>query len=120
MDESCILFLGPWTVFAPDNDAWQSLPKEIFDHIVNDPILLKHMLSYHIVQANATRQQLINDQKLPTLYENRPIHINFYTDGWASVSAVIFHPLIFNETALDFENVFDSSGTRHLAVKYQI
>ena len=84
-----LMVLGPWTVFAPDNQAWQSLPKEIFDHIVNDPVLLKQILSYQVVQANATRQNLFNDQKLSTLYENRPIHVNFYTDGWASVSAVI-------------------------------
>ncbi|XP_032779429.1 transforming growth factor-beta-induced protein ig-h3 [Daphnia magna] len=75
---------GPWTVFAPDNEAWQALPKEIFDHIIDDPVLLRQILSYHIVQANATRRHLINDEKLPSLYENRPIHINFYTDGWAS------------------------------------
>lgn len=75
---------GPWTVFAPDNEAWQALPKEIFDHIVSDPVLLKQILSYHVVQANATRPHLSNDLKLPSLYENRPIHINFYTDGWAS------------------------------------
>lgn len=81
-----IFVQGPWTVFAPDNEAWQALPKEIFDHIIDDPVLLRQILSYHIVQANATRRHLINDEKLPSLYENRPIHINFYTDGWASVS----------------------------------
>ena len=80
---------GPWTVFAPDNEAWQALPKEIFDHIVSDPVLLRQILTYHVVQANATRMQLINDEKLPSLYENRPIHINFYTDGWASVSSLL-------------------------------
>ncbi len=80
-----VLVQGPWTVFAPDNEAWQALPKEIFDHIVSDPVLLKQILSYHVVQANATRPHLSNDLKLPSLYENRPIHINFYTDGWASV-----------------------------------
>jgi uncharacterized surface protein with fasciclin (FAS1) repeats len=75
-------------VFAPDNEAWQALPKEIFDHIVSDPVLLRQILTYHVVQANATRVHLVNGEKLPSLYENRPIHINFYTDGWASVSSL--------------------------------
>lgn len=87
-------------MFAPDNEAWQALPKEIFDHIVSDAVLLRQILNYHVVQANVTRVHLINDEKLSSLYESRPIHINFYTDGWASVSIVSLTLLIPINTSL--------------------
>jgi len=76
---------GPWTVFAPDDDAWHSLPQETFDHIMKNPQLLKDLLSYHIVKSNATRHHLNNSPRLLSLHHNLPVFINFYTDGWASV-----------------------------------
>ncbi len=81
---------GPWTIFAPDNDAFQSLPSETFDHIMKDPVLLKQILMYHIAPLNATRQSFTNNERLLSLYENHPIHINLYSDGWASVSWDMF------------------------------
>ena len=80
---------GPWTIFAPDNQAWQSLPKDAFDHIMHDSVLLDQILSYHIVPGNVTRRDMINDMKLASIHENNPVHINFYSDGWASVSSLI-------------------------------
>lgn len=75
---------GPWTIFAPDNRAWQSLPKDAFDHIMHDPVLLDQILSYHIVPGNVTRRDMIHGQKLATLHDANPVHINFYTDYWSS------------------------------------
>ena len=85
--------IGPWTVFAPDNDAWQFLPKETFDFIMKDRVLLTEILSYHIVPMDMTRRQFVNDMMLPSLHANLPVHINLYTDGLASVSIRFFRLL---------------------------
>lgn len=57
---------------------------------MNDQALLRQILSYHIVQANATRRRLVNNQRLSSMHQGHPVHINFYTDGWASVSFRVF------------------------------
>jgi len=75
---------GPWTIFAPDDNAWRNLPQETFDHIVKNPQLLKDVLSYHIIKGNATRRHFGDSLTLPSLHDNLPVFINFYTDGWAS------------------------------------
>ena len=48
---------------------------------------MERILSYHIVRDNVTRRHLTSDyQRLESLCQDAPIHINLYSDGWANVS----------------------------------
>jgi len=40
---------GPFTCFAPTDDAWAKLPKQTYDRIMADDQILKNILYYHIV-----------------------------------------------------------------------
>jgi len=40
---------GPFTVFAPTNEAFAKLPKATLDKVGGDPALLKKVLTYHVV-----------------------------------------------------------------------
>lgn len=40
---------GPFTVFAPTNDAFAALPEEVVAYIVANPELLTSILTYHVV-----------------------------------------------------------------------
>jgi uncharacterized surface protein with fasciclin (FAS1) repeats len=40
---------GPFTVFAPTNEAFAKLPKATVDKVTSDPALLKKVLTYHVV-----------------------------------------------------------------------
>jgi len=40
---------GPFTVFAPTNEAFAKIPKATLDAVGNDPALLKKVLTYHVV-----------------------------------------------------------------------
>jgi len=40
---------GPFTVFAPTDDAFAKLPKELIDKAMNDKALLTEILTYHVV-----------------------------------------------------------------------
>lgn len=98
---------------APDNDAWDTLPRESFDYIVNNPAVLQEILSYHIVPMNLTRRDFSNNMMVPSLYRNLPVHINFYTDGWASVS-ISFGFAVFISCSFPFlgfyiRSIFDVS-----------
>jgi uncharacterized surface protein with fasciclin (FAS1) repeats len=40
---------GPYTVFAPSNDAFKAVPAKTMDELAHDPARLKAVLSYHVV-----------------------------------------------------------------------
>ena len=40
---------GPFTVFAPTNEAFKSVPAKTMDELSHDPAKLKAMLNYHVV-----------------------------------------------------------------------
>ncbi len=42
---------GPFTVFAPTNDAFAKLPKAVLDYLAANPEALKSVLTYHVVPS---------------------------------------------------------------------
>ena len=42
---------GPYTVFAPTNDAFKAVPAKTMDELGKDPARLKAMLNYHVLPA---------------------------------------------------------------------
>ena len=42
---------GPFTVFAPTNDAFKAVPAKTLDELAKDPAQLKAVLAYHVVPA---------------------------------------------------------------------
>lgn len=42
---------GPFTVFAPSNDAFKAVPGKTMDELAKDPAKLKAVLTYHMVPA---------------------------------------------------------------------
>ena len=44
---------GPFTIFAPSNDAFSQIPENVWDSIIADPDLLSSILGYHVVVGEA-------------------------------------------------------------------
>ncbi len=44
---------GPFTIFAPSNEAFSGIPENVWDSIIADPDLLTSILGYHIVVGEA-------------------------------------------------------------------
>jgi len=42
---------GPFTVFAPSNDAFKAVPAKTMDELAKDPEKLKAVLTYHVVSG---------------------------------------------------------------------
>merc|ERR1712157_253182 len=58
---------GPFTVFAPSNDAFAALPEGTIDDLLADPSgALTDILKYHVVSANAVSSGLSSGD-VPTL-----------------------------------------------------
>lgn len=61
---------GPFTVFAPTNNAFQALldKKAAWNSLDDIPVaILKSVLTYHVVEAEAFKSDLSNNQSLTTL-----------------------------------------------------
>lgn len=51
---------GPYTVFAPTNDAFKSVPAKTMDELGKDPARLKSVLSYHVLPAKVVAKDVKN------------------------------------------------------------
>ncbi|HSH18289.1 MAG TPA: fasciclin domain-containing protein [Candidatus Saccharimonadales bacterium] len=49
---------GPFTVFGPNNDAFNAVPKNILDKVSGNQDLLKTVLTYHVVPGTYTTADL--------------------------------------------------------------
>ncbi len=49
---------GPFTVFAPTNDAFKAVPQKTLDEIAADPARLRAVLSYHVIPAKLESAQV--------------------------------------------------------------
>jgi uncharacterized surface protein with fasciclin (FAS1) repeats len=49
---------GPFTVFAPNNAAFKKLPKAKLDALLNDKEALTKILTYHVVAAKITPEDV--------------------------------------------------------------
>ena len=58
---------GPFTVFAPTNDAFNKLPPKLLQYLLDHPDKLSQVLLYHVVAGKALSTDLSNGQVLPTL-----------------------------------------------------
>ena len=86
---------GPFTVFAPTDDAFAALPDGTVDALLADPTGdLANILLYHVVGANVTSGSLTNGQIATTLLgEDVIVSINengvFINDAQVTVTDII-------------------------------
>lgn len=50
---------GPFTVFAPSDEAFAALPEGTLDSLLADPEALKKVLLYHVVSGKVTADQVV-------------------------------------------------------------
>ena len=68
---------GPFTVFAPDNEAFAKLPESTLEALGSDMELLKKVLLYHVVSGEIPSSAAKNNVKL-TSVQGAPILVNLY------------------------------------------
>lgn len=51
---------GPFTVFAPTNDAFKAVPAKTMEELSRDPAKLKAVLGYHVLPAKLTAAEIWN------------------------------------------------------------
>ena len=58
---------GPFTVFAPTDDAFAAIDAEVLSDLIADPDLLARVLTYHVVSGEFTSADVAGLSSAPTL-----------------------------------------------------
>jgi len=71
---------GPFTVFAPSDDAFAKLPEGTIESLLKDKEALTKVLLYHVVSGEVTSKEVVKLKKAETL-EGEYITIKTTDDG---------------------------------------
>ena len=93
---------GPFTVFAPTDEAFAAVPAETLDALANDPAALESVLLYHVVPGRLIRA-LISDGKEVATAQGENVLFSF-VDGVKKV----------NDATLVGKDIQASNGVIHV------
>ena len=65
---------GPFTVFAPTDDAFAKVPKEKLEALLNDKEALKAVLKYHVVSGKVMAADVVKMDSAKTV-QGKPVTI---------------------------------------------
>lgn len=73
---------GPFTVFAPTDDAFDALPDGTVEALLADPSGdLTNILLYHVIADEAYSEDLSNGQRLVTLSNGKTVKVRFASES---------------------------------------
>jgi len=93
---------GPFTVFAPTNEAFAALDPALVESLVSNPEALKKVLLYHVVSGKVLSSQLSDNLSVKTV-QGAPIKINII-QGYHGVSVKINNAATVTKTDIPAKN----------------
>lgn len=86
---------GPYTVFAPTNEAFAKLPAGTLDSLLADPAKLKSVLTYHVVSGDVkaadvvklTSSGTVNGKTLPIVVDGSTVKVGAATVTKTDIAA---------------------------------
>ena len=83
---------GPFTVFAPSDEAFAQLPEGTIDSLLAEPDKLAQVLTYHVVPGRVTAADVVGLATAPTVQgEELPVSVDgsIHVDGARVINADI-------------------------------
>jgi transforming growth factor-beta-induced protein len=71
--------VGPFTIFAPTDEAFEKLPAWLLNFLVKNPEYLKQVLLYHVVSGDLNAEEVLAERSLETL-NGRSVRPRVYGD----------------------------------------
>ncbi|MCG6961279.1 fasciclin domain-containing protein [bacterium BMS3Abin03] len=93
---------GPFTVFAPTDDAFDKLPEGTIESLLKDKETLKSILLYHVVSGKVTADQVVTLDKAETL-AGKNINIKTNDDG-----------VVINDSKVITADIMAKNGVIHI------
>jgi uncharacterized surface protein with fasciclin (FAS1) repeats len=90
--ESTLAGEGPFTVFAPSDEAFAQLPDGTVDSLLAEPDKLAEVLTYHVVPGRVTAADVVGLTSAPTVQgEELSVSVDgsIHVDGARMISADI-------------------------------
>lgn len=98
---------GPWTIFAPTNEAIEAIPSEALQEMSDNPAFLRRLISYHLVPGRFTSSGSFSPgRQLPTLHAGYTLVLSYYTDGPVAVSGDSFRRETTNRVQIKAYRIF--------------
>jgi len=72
---------GPFTVFAPTDEAFDNLPDDLVGCLLNDIPVLTDILLYHVAEGKVLASQLSDGQEIATLLDGAEVTVDIRSDG---------------------------------------
>jgi len=105
---------GPFTVFAPTDEAFAKLPKATLDALAADPALLKKVLLYHVVSGEVLAKDAAKAGSATTVEGDAVVFTktwrHHHRHGWLRV----------NDATIIKANVLTTNGVIHVIDKVLI
>lgn len=81
---------GPFTVYAPTDEAFNNLPPSVMKKLQNDDNwrLLHDLTSYHLTKGNLSFLKWSNNMITPTLLDGTSIRLNIYNNNSGEVGLI--------------------------------
>jgi uncharacterized surface protein with fasciclin (FAS1) repeats len=79
LNETLALEEGPFTIFAPTDEAFDNLPEDLVANLTSDPEMLKQVLLGHVVPGVAFKAADLEDED--TVFESAQgstLRVNLY------------------------------------------
>ena len=93
---------GPFTVFAPDDDAFAKLPAGTLESLLENPDQLAEILSYHVVSGSVTADQVVGIETATTLQGS---DLDISVDG---------DVVMVNDATVTMTDIMASNGVIHV------
>jgi uncharacterized surface protein with fasciclin (FAS1) repeats len=93
---------GPFTVFAPTDDAFAKLPEGTIESLLKDKDALTKILLYHVVSGEVTSKDVVKLKKAETL-EGENVSITTTDDG-----------VMINDSNVIAVDIMASNGVIHV------
>ncbi len=95
---------GPFTVFAPTDDAFSALPEGLLNDLLADPSgALTEILLYHVVGDSVVSGDLSDGQIVQTLLERKDVEVTINAEG-----------VFINDAKVIFADLIASNGVVHV------
>jgi uncharacterized surface protein with fasciclin (FAS1) repeats len=93
---------GPFTLFAPTDDAFEKLPEGTIESLLKDKEALKAILLYHVVSGKVTSEKVVELDKAETI-NGKVINIKVKDDS-----------VVINKSKVITADVMASNGVIHI------
>ena len=93
---------GPFTVFAPTDEAFAKIPKAALDALIADKAKLTKVLTYHVVAGKVMAADVVKLKEAKTVKGPFPLRVSMRPAAWRAAARVLKFPAATAVSTMSF------------------